>query len=240
MSSARKARAILLALIGLSGGLLAERANAQESATANAGVRWARLASEAHVERAEAARRRGDTAQAVTAYMRALRADPTYGKVYFGLSEIRRVAGDLREAELLLNRAVGLPEARAEALGRRSALYSAKGRDDLALLDLQAAVATEPSAQRLRDLAAAYAARRSWVAALAVYRQVRANLMPNAAPGQTETDETIAALAVLAAECDAAQHDLHDHDWVRRALRQITLRLDRPFSTAAQRGAGRY
>jgi tetratricopeptide (TPR) repeat protein len=186
------------------------------------------------MERAESAQRRGDTAQAITAYMRALRADATFGKAYFGLSEIRRAAGDLREAELLLNRAVAFPEARAEALTRRSTIHSAAGKADLAIRDLEAAAAAEPSAQRLRNLAGAYAGTRSWVAALSVYRRLRERDRGVSGSEVRETDETVAALAALAAETDAPQHDAAERSWVRRALRQIALRIDRQLSTLAR------
>jgi len=218
--------AIVIALIGLSSELVASSAYAEQQPVAG-NVRWARIASEAYVERAETARRRGDTAYAITEYMRALRADPTFEKPYFGLSEIRRAAGDLREAELLLTQAVRIPDARAEALARRSAIYSIEGRDQLALLDLEAAARAEPTAGRLRDLATGYAARRAWVAALSVYRRLHAEANRGSDTDRAETEEMLAALGSLAAEADAVQHDAGERNWVRRALRHVATRLER-------------
>lgn len=187
-------------------------------------VAWSRRAAELWVQRAQALARSGETAAAITAYSRALRSDATYGQAYLGLAELRLLFGDVREAEWLLARAATLPETRAQGLAARAHLYFRSGRDRLGLLDLEAAARAEPVAFRERELARAYIERRSWVAALAAWRRLRAQLGPEAPSERSEADETLAALAALAAEADAVQHDMGDSSWVRRALQRQVLK----------------
>jgi tetratricopeptide (TPR) repeat protein len=184
---------------------------------------WSRVAAESWRDRAEAQLARGETAAALTSYTRALRADPTFGPAYLGLAAIRLAQGDLQQAEWLLTRATTLDDVRAEALSRRAGLFLATGRAEAALLDLRLAAEVEPTIERLRALGDAYVARRAWVAALAVWRRLRASSMESADPRRHQADEMIAALTVLAAESDAVQHDTGERNWIRRALsRQAT------------------
>lgn len=185
---------------------------------------WSRVAAESWLERAEARLRRGDTAAAITSYTEAIRADPTLALAYFGLAEIRRLQGDYREAEWLLTRAVSVSEHRPEALTRRADLYALTGRREQALADLKTAADIEPSALRLKKLATAYAERRAWVAALALWRRIRFESTPDEHTDTREVDDTILALSVLAGETDAVQHDADERDWVRRALRRQAQR----------------
>lgn len=186
---------------------------------------WSRLAAESWLSKARALAARGDTAAAMTAYTDALRADPTLGDAYFGLAEIRRLQGDMREAERLLTRAVAMSSARAEALSRRAELYRSIGRMDDAVADWRDAADLEPTLARLRTLAQAYVERRAWVAALSVWRRIRSILAPGASVEERrDADETVAALAVLSAEADAAQHDAGERSWVRKALRRHARR----------------
>jgi tetratricopeptide (TPR) repeat protein len=178
---------------------------------------------------------RGDAAAAVAAYSEAVRLDPAFGRAYLALAELRRALRDDREAELLLTRATALPDVRAEAFSRRARLYSDQGRAELALRDLRQAVEVEPSFERVRELSAFYVARRAWLAALSTWRLFRAELEGRRAPeNSTETGEMIAALTLLAAEADPAQHDMGDRNWIRGALRhQVrqsagTHRLEHP------------
>ena len=180
---------------------------------------WSRLAAESWLARAESLARKGETLSAITCFTESLRADPTLGRAYFGLAEIRHLQGDVREAERLLSRAAAVSEVRAEAFARRAALYRSLGRSSEALADWSRAAELEPSITRLRQLAQGLVERRAWVAALAVWRRIRA-LTLAADPGELrDTDETIGALAVLAAEADAVQHDTGERNWIRRALR---------------------
>lgn len=210
-------RALVSALLALS---LSPVAHAQ--ATPLDAARWTRLAAEAWLERAQTRARRGDTAEAITAYTEALRIDPSSGAACLGLAELRAALGDALEAERLLARATRIGEVRAEALTRRAQLYLSEQKPELALLDLQAAAATEPQPQRLRALASFYVARRAWVAALAVFRELRDRLPEQASESERrEAEDTVAALTALAAEADGTQHDMAELDWVRKALRHM-------------------
>jgi tetratricopeptide (TPR) repeat protein len=185
-------------------------------------ARWTRLAAESWLERAQARARRGDTAEAITAYTEALRIAPSSGTACLELATLRLALGDSREAERLLSQATRISEVRAEALTRRAHFYFAQQRSELGLLDLQAAATTEPTAQRLRELASYYVQRRAWVAALAIYRKLYASLSTQASSADVrETEDTLAALSALAAEADGAQHDMAELDWVRSALRHL-------------------
>lgn len=185
---------------------------------------WSRRAAELWVQRAQGLAQSGETAAAITAYSRALRSDATHGQAYLGLAELRLLFGDVREAEWLLARAAALPETRAQGLAARAKLYFRSGRDRLGMLDLEAAARAEPVAVRERELARAYIERRSWVAALAAWRRLRAQLGPQAPTEQSEAEETLSALAVLAGEADAVQHDMGESNWVRRALQRQVLK----------------
>jgi tetratricopeptide (TPR) repeat protein len=185
---------------------------------------WSRLAAESWLERAERLARLGETLSAITSYTEAVRADPTLGRAYFGLAEIRRLQGDVREAERLLTRAVTLSDARVEALARRAELYRSLGRMNDALSDWSRAAELDPSLGRLRQLAAGYVERRAWVAALAVWRRIRTLVAPSASRDELrDVEDTLSALVVLAAEADSVQHDAGEHNWVRRALRHYVL-----------------
>lgn len=187
------------------------------------GARWTRLAAQSWLERAQARARRGDTAEAITAYTEALRIDPSSGAACLELAELRLALGDQHEAERLLSQATRISEVRAEAFGRRARLYLAQQRSDLALLDLQAAAASDSNPDRLRDLASFFVQRREWAAALAILRKVRLSLPTQTSAAKLrETDDTVAALAALSAEADGVQHDMAELDWVRRALRHLS------------------
>lgn len=217
-------RALLPALL-----LLSASATARAQTERFDAARWTRLAAESWLERAQTRARRGDTAEAITAYTEALRIDPTSGVACLELAELRAAIGDVREAERLLSQATRISEVRADALARRAQFYLAQQRSELALLDLQAAAATDPAPQRLRDLASFYLQRRAWVAALAVFRRLRESRSAQSSAAELrEADDTIAALAALSAEADGAQHDMGELDWVRSALRHL--------AGAAQRG----
>ena len=237
MFSVRRA----LALAALNAFLIAPAAAAQASAnTANDGVRWARRAAETYLERAERAQQRGDSIAALTAFTQALRADPTLGRAYIELAELRRALGDLNEAERLLSRATALNDVRAEALARRARLYREQRRDDLALDDLKSAAESEPSLQRLRELANFYVQQRAWVAALSIWRRVAAHpeLTPSAVEAREVTD-TLQALSLLAAEADAVQHAMGERSDVRRTLlRHARPALQRAGSPARATSAG--
>lgn len=191
------------------------------SPAADGGARWSRIAAETYLERAERARARGDSLGALTAFTEALRADPTLGRAYFALAELRIALGDVDEAERLLGRATSLADVRAEALSRRALLYRQQRRDELALDDLRSAVASEPTLERLRPLANFYVERRAWVAALSVWRSVAAHpeLTPDAAEAR-EVSDTVSALSVLAGEADAVQHAMGERSDVRRTLQR--------------------
>lgn len=200
-----------------------------QTAQPNDAARWARLAAQSYLERAQRAVARGDTLAAISAFTDALRVDPTLGRAYFELAELRRLLGDVGEAERLLSRATALPDVRAEALTLRARLYRLQRRDDLALADLESAAETEPTAQRLRGLADFYVERRAWVAALSVWRRIAAH--PELSPSETDRTlvrETVSALAILAAEADAVQHAMGEHNRVRRTLQ----RYARPAQSA--------
>lgn len=204
------------------------------------GARWSRVAAEAYLERAERAQSRGDAIAALSAFTQALRADPTLGRAYFALAELRRALGDWDEAERLLSRATALADVRAEALSRRARLHRERGRDDLALEDLKSAAASEPTLERLRQLARFYVEQRAWVAALSVWRSIAAHpeLTPELADAR-EVMETVSALAVLAGEADAVQHAMDERSDVRRALRRHARPLhQRDGSPARATSAG--
>lgn len=222
MFGARRA----LALAALNA-FLAAPALAAPGTSANDGARWSRLAAETYLERAERAQQRGDAIAALGAFTEALRADPTLGRAYMELAELRRALGDVNEAERLLSRATALSDVRAEALTRRARLYRDQRRDELALDDLKSAAESEPTLARLRELANFYVQHRAWVAALTVWRRVAAH--PELAASVAETREvrdTLHALSLLAAEADAVQHAMGERNEVRRTL----LRHARPDS----------
>jgi tetratricopeptide (TPR) repeat protein len=216
-ASARLGRALAPTLLVLCSSLAASAQTARLDA-----ARWTRMAAESWLERAQARVRRGDTAEAITAYTEALRVDPDSGVACLELAELRRALGDMREAERLLNQATRISDVRTEALARRAQLYLSQQRSDLALLDLQAAVASDPTPQRLRELASFYLHRQAWVAALAVFRKLQSSLAAQTSEAELrEAEETISALAALSAEADGAQHDMAELHWVRRALRHV-------------------
>jgi tetratricopeptide (TPR) repeat protein len=228
--SARLGRALLPALLALS-----SSAAARAETPPLDSARWTRLAAESWLERAQARARRGDTAEAITAYTEALRIDPRSGVACLELAELRLALGDSREAERLYSQATRISEVRAEALTRRAHLYLAQRRSDLGLLDLQAAVATEPSLPRLRELASYYVKQRAWVAALAIYRKLHASLPAQASPSEIrEAEDTLAALSALSAEADGVQHDMAELDWVRRALRHLSRAPQKPLPDAGR------
>lgn len=217
MFCARRALAVaaLHALLASTSPSLAETAAGSNAA------QWSRLAAQTYLERAERAQARGDTLLALSAYTEALRIDPTLGRAYFGLAELRRLLGDVNEAERLLSRATALGDVRAEALTRRAALYRQQQRDDLALQDLASAAESEPTLPRLRQLGSFYVERRAWVAALSVWRRIAAHPeLAASEPEAREVSETLRALAALAAEADAVQHAMGERNPVRRALQR--------------------
>ena len=191
------------------------------SGEVNDTARWSRLAAQTYLERAERAEQRGDTLSALRAYTEALRIDPSLGRAYFGLAELRRLLGDMNEAERLLSRATVLSDVRAEALTRRAQLYRQEQRDDLALADLASAAESDPTLARLRTLASVYIERRAWVAALSVWRRIAAHPeLARSEPEAREVTETLSALSLLAGEADAVQHAMDEHNAVRRTLQR--------------------
>lgn len=184
---------------------------------------WSRMAAETWLARAAALAARGETASAITSYTRALESDPTLGRAYLGLAELRRLQGDARETEWLLTRAVAISEVRAEALARRADFYESTGRVQQALVDWRTAAEFDPSPTHLRKLAEKYVGRRAWVAALAVWRKLRVALEHAPEAERMHAEEMIAALATLASEADAVQHDTGEGNWIRRALRRHAL-----------------
>ena len=218
MSSSARRRALITLLLALSFSGAARAETPRFDA-----AHWTRLAAESWLERAQARARRGDTAEAITAYTEALRIDPSSGAACLELAELRLALGDNREAERLLSQAIRISEVRAEALTRRAHLYLAQQKSELGLLDLQAAAEIEPSPQRLRELASYFVQRRAWVAALAIYRKLQAGFLAQASPAEIrEIEDTLGALSALSAEADGAQHDMAELDWVRSALRHLS------------------
>jgi len=216
MRAARRA----LAAAALSA-LLGARPSLADGTEPNNAAHWSRLAAQSYLERAERAQARGDTLAAVSAFTDALRVDPNLGQAYIELAELRRLLGDIGEAERLLSRATALSDARAEALTQRARLYRLQHRDELALRDLESAVEAEPSVRRLRQLGDFYVEQRAWVAALSVWRRVASEPSLTLEESErAEVLETLGALAVLAAEADAVQHVMRERDTTRRTLRR--------------------
>src|SRR6188768_1869877 len=118
MSAARRASAVAALSV-----LLGVCPSSADGAEPNDAAHWSRLAAQSYLERAERAQARGDTLAAVSAFTDALRVDPNLGRAYIELAELRRLLGDVAEAERLLSRATALGDTRAEALTQRARLY---------------------------------------------------------------------------------------------------------------------
>jgi tetratricopeptide (TPR) repeat protein len=205
-----------LVLLALS--LYALPAAAQEAAPSST----RKLAAD-RTERARTLAARGDTAQALSAYVEALRLDDSYGPAWLGFGELRELFGDSKQAELAYTRALDFSDTRARAFEARSRLFDRTGRADDALADLAAACELEATPARLRELGRRFAARRAWPAALATARRLLTLLDPSSSEARAAGIE-VQALSRLAAETDPVRLGSSGRGWIRRALAHSSSR----------------
>lgn len=189
-------------------------------------VGFTRRLAQNHFERALVLEERGDVAQALSEYSRAIEIDSTWGDAYLRLGALRERMGDPREADLVYSIAVRLTDTRVRALVQRSHLRRNAGLGADALHDLEAAIAiADDDRSLLAELAQDYVERHAWSAALAVFRRI-ASLANES--GETEAlthaKLEVRALRVLAAETDATREHGAKHDWVQSALASIARR----------------
>lgn len=188
---------------------------------------WATERASSFVTRAERHLANGDVAFALSAYTEAIQSDSTFGPAYLGLGRLRDFMGDFVEADRLFTMASHVPEVSAEALALRAGMLRRLGRIDEALRDLERAVRLDPTAHgRLKELAAWYAERRAWPAALAVWRMLRSELELRGADASalTEARVRVQALSLLAGETDPLVSGRTHPSWVRRALSRAARR----------------
>ncbi|MEP7049169.1 MAG: hypothetical protein ABJB12_02400 [Pseudomonadota bacterium] len=186
---------------------------------------WSRRLALSHFARAAELERRGEIAQALSEYTESLAIDSTLGEAYLRLGSLRARMGDPREAELVYSAAVRLGDTRGRALLQRSHLYRAAGRGELALRDLEAAVAVEANREALQELAEHYVEAHAFSAALFTFRRIVASAEADADPSALAAARLeVRALRVLAAETDPTAERPKRHDWVGRALYAISRR----------------
>ncbi len=186
---------------------------------------WSRRLALTHFVHGTELERRGEIAQALSEYTASLAVDSTLGEAYLRLGSLRERMGDAREAELVYSEAVRLGDTQGRALLQRSHLYRAAGRSELALRDLEAAVAVEANREALQELAQHYVEAHAFSAALFTFRRIVAS-------AEASGDSTslaaarleVRALRVLAAESDPTSERAKRHDWVGRALFAIARR----------------
>jgi tetratricopeptide (TPR) repeat protein len=191
---------------------------------------WATRRARNYVERAQSHTRRGDVALALQAYSEAIRVDGSHGPAYLGLAWLREGLGDFGEAERLYAAASRLAPVAPEAYARRARLRSKLGRGQEALRDLEAAVRLDPeSPARARELAAGYAERQAWPAALALWRRVLAGAEEDGNAREiAEARVQVQALSLLAGESDPVVGAARAHpNWVRRSIRSTAQRSAR-------------
>jgi tetratricopeptide (TPR) repeat protein len=190
-----------------------------EPATVRADSFVRRLAERA-LERGVQQEARGDIAQALTSYDEAVRTDPTLGAAALRLGSLRERMGDPAEAELLYTRAASSNDSSADALYARALLRASAGRDrELAVADLALSVAQKPTTERLHLLGTWYVERRTWPAALAVWRALLSDASSRGDQAALrEARVTVAALSWLAADSDPVLAGAASPDWARRSL----------------------
>ena len=188
---------------------------------------WATRRAQTFVERAQTHTRRGDVALALQAYSEAIRVDGSHGPAYLGLAWLREGLGDFAEAERLYAAAARLSEVAPEAYARRARLRNKLGRGQEAIRDLETAVRLDPeSPARTRELAAWYAERQAWPAALALWRRVLAHAEEDGNAHEiAEARVQVQALSMLAGESDPVVGAARAHpNWVRRSIRSAAQR----------------
>ncbi len=188
---------------------------------------WATRRAQSYVERAQTHARRGDVALALQAYSEAIRVDGSHGPAYLGLAWLREGLGDFAEAERLYAAASRLASVAPEAYTRRARLRNKLGRGQEALRDLETAVRLDPeSPVRTRELAAWYAERQAWPAALALWRRVLAESEEDGNAREiAEARVQVHALSLLAGESDPVIGAARAHpNWVRRSIRSAAQR----------------
>jgi len=191
---------------------------------------WATRRAQNYVERAQTHARRGDVALALQAYSEAIRVDGSHGPAYLGLAWLREGLGDFTEAERLYAAASRLAPVAPEAYARRARLRNKLGRGQDALRDLETAVRLDPeSPARTKELAAWYAERQAWPAALALWRRALAQSEEDGNAREiAEARVQVHALSLLAGESDPVVGAAHAHpNWVRRSIRSAAQRSAR-------------
>jgi tetratricopeptide (TPR) repeat protein len=188
---------------------------------------WATQHARALSSRAQRYAARGDVSYAMSAYNEAIQTDPTYGAAYLGLARLREALSDYGEADRLYEMAAQLADSAAEARARRAALFKKQGRGELALREMEEAARIEPqSPARQRELAAWYVELRAWPAALAVFRQLLAELEASGASPEeiAQARVQVHALTLLAADSDPVMTGKTHPSWVRRTLSRVARR----------------
>ena len=168
---------------------------------------------------------KGDDALAMRRFADAVRLDPSYGAAYLELAAARERAGDLVEAERTYDVAIEHIPNFVAAFRARAALLRRMGEFAREIADLEHLAHVAEGPDTLRALAARYVEERSWPAALATFRKLRA-LAERSGDERLVRESTVQvrALAVLCAELDPVVGGADRHDWVRRALASVARR----------------
>lgn len=187
--------------------------------SAQAADSFVRRLAERALERGVQQEARGDIAQALTSYDEAVRTDSTLGAAALRLGSLRERLGDHAAAEQLYTYAVAAPDSSADALYARALLRAGAHEREQALADLARSVAQKALPERLRLLGTWYVERRTWPAALAVWRALLSDAEARGDEALLrEARVTLAALSWLAADTDPVLAGATSPDWVRRSL----------------------
>jgi tetratricopeptide (TPR) repeat protein len=171
-------------------------------------------------ERAQRFEASGRISEAIGAYTESLRLDPTRGPALLALGRLRARIGDAGEAERLFSMAAREPDVESEALTERARLRRSQGRNAEALADLENASTHAAKPDSDAELAAWYAERRAWLAALSEWRRVAAEATSDDIAARAKLE--VRALTVLAAELDpVAAGAAKNATWTRRMLYRL-------------------